>query len=275
MAPAPRPDVLALTLTRPAEVNRVLLRVLILNLVVAGAKLVFGYATGAVSIISDGFHSLTDSASNIVGLIGLRASQKPPDADHPYGHRKYRDARRGRYLHFSPACRRRSQPSRAASAFGGRGTAHHGPELCRHGGDARHQPPRRALRAARGAPALERIAACRRAAHAERCAHVVCRARVIGGGLARLPDPGSDRRHGCGRFHRPHRLGNRARHVERAVRPGRARRRRHPTGGDEHAARGRLPSESARAARPITRFSICTYGIPPPCRSTKRIDSRT
>ena len=49
----------------------------------------FGYATGAVSIISDGFHSLTDSASNIVGLVGLRASRKPPDADHPYGHRKY------------------------------------------------------------------------------------------------------------------------------------------------------------------------------------------
>jgi cation diffusion facilitator family transporter len=65
------------------------LRVLVLNLAVAGAKLVFGYATGAVSIISDGFHSLTDSASNIVGLIGLRASRKPPDEDHPYGHRKY------------------------------------------------------------------------------------------------------------------------------------------------------------------------------------------
>ena len=66
-----------------------LLRVLILNLLVAGAKLVFGYATGAVSIISDGFHSLTDSASNVVGLVGLRASMKPPDEDHPYGHRKY------------------------------------------------------------------------------------------------------------------------------------------------------------------------------------------
>lgn len=49
----------------------------------------FGYATGAVSIISDGFHSLTDSASNVVALVGLRASRKPPDADHPYGHRKY------------------------------------------------------------------------------------------------------------------------------------------------------------------------------------------
>jgi cation diffusion facilitator family transporter len=65
------------------------LRVLILNLAVAGAKLIFGYATGAVSIISDGFHSLTDSASNVMGLVGLRASLKPPDDDHPYGHRKY------------------------------------------------------------------------------------------------------------------------------------------------------------------------------------------
>ena len=66
-----------------------LLRVLLLNLLVAGAKLVLGYATGAVSVISDGFHSLTDSASNIMGLVGLRAARKPPDDDHPYGHRKY------------------------------------------------------------------------------------------------------------------------------------------------------------------------------------------
>lgn len=48
-----------------------------------------GYATGAVSIISDGFHSLTDSGSNVMGFVGLRASRKPPDVDHPYGHRKY------------------------------------------------------------------------------------------------------------------------------------------------------------------------------------------
>jgi cation diffusion facilitator family transporter len=63
--------------------------VLFFNLAVAAAKLALGYATGAVSIISDGFHSLTDSASNIIGLVGLRASRKPADADHPYGHRKY------------------------------------------------------------------------------------------------------------------------------------------------------------------------------------------
>lgn len=40
-------------------------------------------------MISDGFHSLTDAASNVMGFVGLRASRKPPDEDHPYGHRKY------------------------------------------------------------------------------------------------------------------------------------------------------------------------------------------
>jgi cation diffusion facilitator family transporter len=68
---------------------RVLVRVLLLNLAVALAKITFGYVSGAISILSDGFHSLTDAASNIVGLIGIRAAQQPPDDDHPYGHRKY------------------------------------------------------------------------------------------------------------------------------------------------------------------------------------------
>jgi cation diffusion facilitator family transporter len=74
---------------RQRAVGVVLLRVLVLNLAVAAAKLVLGYSTGAVSIVSDGFHSLTDSASNVMGLVGLRAARKPPDIDHPYGHRKY------------------------------------------------------------------------------------------------------------------------------------------------------------------------------------------
>jgi cation diffusion facilitator family transporter len=67
----------------------VLLQVLVLNLLVAIAKIIFGYASGAISILSDGFHSLTDAASNVAGLIGVRAARQPPDAEHPYGHRKY------------------------------------------------------------------------------------------------------------------------------------------------------------------------------------------
>jgi cation diffusion facilitator family transporter len=74
---------------RYSEVVTVLYRVLWVNLAVAVAKITLGYATGAVSILSDGFHSLTDSASNVVALIGVSAARRPPDQDHPYGHRKY------------------------------------------------------------------------------------------------------------------------------------------------------------------------------------------
>ena len=90
-APTSKPEPLtsSLSSTRYAEVFLVLTQVLVLNLIVAIAKIAFGYASGAISILSDGFHSLTDSASNIVGLVGIRAAGQPPDEDHPYGHRKY------------------------------------------------------------------------------------------------------------------------------------------------------------------------------------------
>lgn len=74
---------------RYTEVRRVLYRVLWANLAVALAKITLGYATGTVSILSDGFHSLTDTASNVVALIGVSVARLPPDRNHPYGHRKY------------------------------------------------------------------------------------------------------------------------------------------------------------------------------------------
>jgi cation diffusion facilitator family transporter len=73
---------------RYTDVTKVLYRVL-LNLAVALAKIVLGYGTGAVSIVTDGFHSLTDSASNVVALVAIAIARQPPDANHPYGHRKY------------------------------------------------------------------------------------------------------------------------------------------------------------------------------------------
>ena len=74
---------------RYSEVVKVLYRVLVINLAVAVAKIILGYATGTISIISDGFHSLTDSASNVVALICVGVARRPPDENHPYGHRKY------------------------------------------------------------------------------------------------------------------------------------------------------------------------------------------
>jgi cation diffusion facilitator family transporter len=74
---------------RYAAVSRVLRRVFFLNLVVAVAKIALGSLTGAISVLSDGFHSLTDTASNIVALVGVRIAKQPPDTEHPYGHRKF------------------------------------------------------------------------------------------------------------------------------------------------------------------------------------------
>jgi cation diffusion facilitator family transporter len=74
---------------RYRSVVRVLYRVLALNLAVALAKIVLGYLTGAVSVLSDGFHSLTDGAANVVALVGVSVARRPPDQNHPYGHRKY------------------------------------------------------------------------------------------------------------------------------------------------------------------------------------------
>jgi cation diffusion facilitator family transporter len=74
---------------RYSAVSRVLVRVLLLNLAVACAKIVLGTVTGAVSVLTDGFHSLTDGGSNVVALVALRVARQPPDTEHPYGHRKF------------------------------------------------------------------------------------------------------------------------------------------------------------------------------------------
>lgn len=71
------------------EIRRVLLVTLVANVAVALLKVFMGKATGSVSMTADGFHSLADGTSNVVGLIGITLAARPADADHPYGHRKY------------------------------------------------------------------------------------------------------------------------------------------------------------------------------------------
>jgi len=56
---------------------------------VALAKILLGFFSGSLSITADGFHSLFDGFSNILGLIGIKIAEKPVDKNHPYGHRKY------------------------------------------------------------------------------------------------------------------------------------------------------------------------------------------
>jgi len=94
VAAGSRPDLLthapsAAASDRSRAIARVLLHVLVLNLAVAAAKVGFGVWSGAVSILSDGLHSLTDSASNVVAYVAIRIARRPADITHPYGHRKF------------------------------------------------------------------------------------------------------------------------------------------------------------------------------------------
>jgi cation diffusion facilitator family transporter len=71
------------------QVRRVLFITLFLNLMVALSKIIIGLWSGALSITADGFHSLVDGSSNVVALVANRIADRPPDADHPYGHRRF------------------------------------------------------------------------------------------------------------------------------------------------------------------------------------------
>jgi cation diffusion facilitator family transporter len=72
-----------------AEVRKVLLITLLLNLFVMALKAAVGWATGSLSLLADALHSITDSANNVLGLFTSRLSSPYPDRDHPYGHHKF------------------------------------------------------------------------------------------------------------------------------------------------------------------------------------------
>lgn len=71
------------------EIRRVLVLVLTLNVGVAAAKMAYGWLSGSVAMVADGFHSLFDGTSNVVGLTGISLAARPADRGHPYGHTKY------------------------------------------------------------------------------------------------------------------------------------------------------------------------------------------
>lgn len=74
---------------RVGAIKRMLWIILFLNFGVALAKLFWGMASGSAAMQADGFHSLFDGTSNVIGLVGMGFAGRPADADHPYGHSKF------------------------------------------------------------------------------------------------------------------------------------------------------------------------------------------
>src|SRR3989304_2185048 len=54
----------------------------------AAVKFVIGVAIGSLALISDALHSLIDLGATLVTWIAVRVGDRPPDAEHHYGHGK-------------------------------------------------------------------------------------------------------------------------------------------------------------------------------------------
>ena len=56
------------------------------NVLLFLSKIVIGLLTGAVSVIADAFNNLSDVASSVITVIGMKLAEQPADKEHPFGH---------------------------------------------------------------------------------------------------------------------------------------------------------------------------------------------
>ncbi len=56
------------------------------NLFLFLVKLLLGLFLNSISVISDAVNNLSDAASSIISLVGVKMAERPADKDHPFGH---------------------------------------------------------------------------------------------------------------------------------------------------------------------------------------------
>ncbi|MGO1478924.1 cation diffusion facilitator family transporter [Senegalia sp. (in: firmicutes)] len=59
---------------------------LVVNLLLAGLKLIIGIIISSIAVTADAFNNLSDAASSVMTIVGFKLSNTPPDKNHPYGH---------------------------------------------------------------------------------------------------------------------------------------------------------------------------------------------
>lgn len=74
---------------RARSIHRTLVAALTGNTLSVVIKLSFGIMANSIAMMADAVHSILDSSSSLIGIYGNRVSSKPPDPEHPYGHKKF------------------------------------------------------------------------------------------------------------------------------------------------------------------------------------------
>lgn len=61
----------------------------IINTILFALKSWAGIVTGSIALTADAWHTLSDSVSSVVVIIGVKLSSKKPDREHPFGHGRW------------------------------------------------------------------------------------------------------------------------------------------------------------------------------------------
>ena len=61
----------------------------ILNLLLFVLKYYAGIASASLALIADAWHTLSDSLTSLVVILGIKLSSKKPDKEHPFGHGRW------------------------------------------------------------------------------------------------------------------------------------------------------------------------------------------
>ena len=59
---------------------------IVVNTLLFVIKILVGLSINSVSLIADAVHTLADSATSVVVIIGFKMAKKPADKEHPFGH---------------------------------------------------------------------------------------------------------------------------------------------------------------------------------------------
>lgn len=59
------------------------------NICLFALKYWAGVASGSIALMADAWHTLSDSISSVVVIVGAKLASKKPDKNHPYGHGRW------------------------------------------------------------------------------------------------------------------------------------------------------------------------------------------